>query len=109
MDTHHVGDTFFVRSDTCDDYSFFWDIWINAKTLKGYRIGVYGAHRSSECRKNCIELLPSVEELNRLQEKTMDYVRASCTDINALNEWALDCLLSYNELYYRFFEAASRH
>lgn len=109
MEASTVGDTFFVRTDPSEEYSFFWDIWANIRTLRGYRIGVIGAHRSLGCQHDCLLNLPSAGEMERLQDRATEYVAACCTDTKVLNEWSLDCLLRYNDMYYRFMECAARH
>ena len=108
----NIGDTFFVRSDSCDpDYGYFWDIWANVKILKGLRKGVYGAHVGLNCQQNCARLLPNCDELCRLQEQITTIVQNECFEetLEGLNDLALQCLLVYNELYYRLMEAAARH
>ena len=109
MEGRHIGDTFFVRAMCGNDYAFFWDLWVNVRQLKVYRGGVYRAHVDLGCQQDCIHLLPTPEELNKLQDKIVDIIQSGCTEDSVLNELALHCLLFYNEFYYRWFEVAVRH
>ena len=109
MEGRHIGDTFFVRAMCGNDYAFFWDLWVNVRQLKVYRGGVYRAHVDLGCQQDCIHLLPTPEELNKLQDKIVDIIQSGCTEDCVLNELALHCLLFYNEFYYRWFEVAIRH
>ena len=107
-----IGDTFWVRANWGGpDDGFFWDIWANVKELRGLRIGVYGAHVSTACQQDCSSLLPSREELRQLQDYICDIVVNECGEETRedYNDLALQCLMAYNELYYRLMEAAARH
>lgn len=107
-----VGDTFFVTSNSCDpSYAYFWDIWVNVRHLRNIRKGVYGAHVSFNCQQDCERLLPSVAELVGLQNEITSIVQNECGEetFEGLRDLALQCLLVYNDFYYRLMEAAGRH
>lgn len=107
-----ISDTFFVRANWGDpNYGLFWDIWVNLKTLRSLRKGVYGAHVSLNCQRDCNRLLPSVAELCRLQDHIRELVLGECFEESPedFNDLVLQCLMAYNEFYYRLFEAAERH
>ena len=109
-----IGDTFFVRSNGLyPEYRIFWDIEANVRLLRGLRIHVEGAHIICNCLQDCLRLLPSVGDLRRLQEHiphlVASYFERNGETTEDINDDALQCLLLYNDFYYRLLEAAARH
>lgn len=111
-----IGDTFFVRyAGESREYQIFWDIEMNVRLLRGLRIEVERAHISCNCLQDCLRSLPSVGDLRRLQEHIPLAVAMICFERRngqtneEINDEALQCLLLYNDFYYRLVEAAVRH
>lgn len=107
-----LNETFFVRSQDQSEYSFFWDIIVNTKRLRGFCIGIMGAHRSLNCEKNCARDLPQREDFERLKNLAMFIIQSHnpCDETDEeFGDLHLQCLLFYNEYYRATMEVASRH